>query len=205
MAALYALFWVVVPLHAGFAAAVDIGFSPRLDPSDWLRVLVARAPVDMLVFLALGGFVVALRAQRRAAAESRRAAALEDALEGARRTLAQALDAPDPASRLMVSVGSRRVVVEAGEVEWFASAGNYVVVNWNGRDGLIRDTLSGLEARLDASVFARSHRSTLVNLAKVRDASSLSDGSWRLTTESGGELVVSRTYRDEILRRLGRG
>jgi DNA-binding LytR/AlgR family response regulator len=76
------------------------------------------------------------------------------------------------------------------------------VVNWAGREGLMRGTLNGLSARLDPAVFARAHRSTIVNLAKVKDAASLADGSWRLTLHSGAELVVSRTYRDAVLRRL---
>lgn len=37
-----------------------------------------------------------------------------------------------------------------------------------------------------------------------RETASLSDGSWRLTTDSGAELVASRTYRDAVLARLGR-
>jgi DNA-binding LytR/AlgR family response regulator len=87
-------------------------------------------------------------------------------------------------------------------VEWFGSAANYVVVNWNGREGLIRQTLQSLEQELDPRLFARSHRTTIANLAKVEDAEPMADGSWRLKMESGTELVVGRTYRDAILQRL---
>ena len=104
----------------------------------------------------------------------------------------------------MVMTGNRRATVLLTEVEWFAAAGNYVVVHWGEREGLVREPLKALEARLDSRVFARSHRSTIVNLARVRDAGSLSDGSWRLTTQSGAELVASRTYRDALMARLGR-
>jgi DNA-binding LytR/AlgR family response regulator len=96
------------------------------------------------------------------------------------------------------------VPVDLVQVEWFGAADNYVVVHWGGREGLLRATLQSLEARLDPTVFARSHRSALVNLARVREAAPLSDGSWRLTLESGAEVVTSRTYRDDLLRRLGR-
>jgi DNA-binding LytR/AlgR family response regulator len=104
----------------------------------------------------------------------------------------------------MVVAGSRRVPVEIGAIEWLGAADNYVVVHWAGREGLLRATLQSLEARLDPRVFARAHRSALVNLARVRDAQPLSDGSWRLTLESGDEVVTSRTYRDALLARLGR-
>ncbi|RZJ37450.1 MAG: LytTR family transcriptional regulator, partial [Brevundimonas sp.] len=60
-----------------------------------------------------------------------------------------------------------------------------------------------LETRLADKGFARSHRSTLVNLARLRELRPLSDGAWRLTLDSGAELVVSRSYRDGFLARLG--
>ena len=135
-----------------------------------------------------------MRAKRPAAAETQ---ALEQALEAARHAAR-----PVEPVRLMVSVGARKVMVDPVEVEWFAAAGNYVVVNWAGREGLMRETLSSLSERLPPEIFARSHRSTLVNLARVADAQSLADGSWRLTLQSGAELVVSRTYRDLVLGRL---
>lgn len=111
---------------------------------------------------------------------------------------------PPAPVRLMVATGKRRAPVDLAEVEWLAAAGNYVSVHWSDRDGLLRETLTALEARLDRRVFARAHRSTIVNLARVRDAQPLSEGSWRLTMNSGAEVVISRTYRDDILRRLGR-
>lgn len=107
-----------------------------------------------------------------------------------------------PLERLMVAVGRGRAPVSDAEVEWIAAAGNYAVVHWGEREGLIRETLQTLETRLAPRGFARSHRSTLVNLARVRDIRPLADGAWRLTLESGAELVVSRTYRDGFLARL---
>ncbi len=199
--------WVVAPLHALAACLVDAAFSPYVTLRDLPRLLEQRAPVEILIYSALGALGAALELRRRAQEEARRASALSEALDTARAALEARTAAPAsvPAvERLMVSTGTRRVPVDPDDVEWFGSAGNYVVVNWSGREGLIRDTLQALEQRLDLAVFARSHRSTIVNLGKVRETASLSDGSWRLVMESGAELVASRTYRDEILRRLGR-
>jgi DNA-binding LytR/AlgR family response regulator len=105
---------------------------------------------------------------------------------------------------LMVSVGRRRVPVGVNDVEWFSSAGNYVVVNWSKQEGLIRETLQSLEQRLPGRIFARVHRTTIVNLSKVTETASLADGSWRLCLQSGMEVVASRSYRDQVLERLGR-
>lgn len=193
---------VVVPLEALATSVIDGLF--------WTTPVLTRAlgrlPVAILLYTAIIGISLAVAYARRAAETRARNRDLEAALAAARAALAPAEGAgaaPGP-ERLMVMAGSRRVPVDLAQVEWFAAADNYVVVHWAGREGLLRATLQGLEARLDPKVFARSHRSVLVNLARVAEARPLSDGSWRLTLRSGAEVVTSRTYRDDLLRRLGR-
>ena len=192
---------VVAPALALLSAALSAAFSPYVGVEDVGAQAEGKLPVALLAYTALGAVGFAAAAQRRADTAARLAADLAAALERARAAPTSSGPAPE---RLMVAVGSRRVPLDPAEVEWFGSAGNYVVVNWNGREGLIRETMQALEKRLDPTVFARSHRSAIVNLARVRETASLSDGSWRLVMESGAELVASRTHRDEILRRLGR-
>lgn len=188
---------VCVPLEALAGSLIDMAALGR--GGDLAARAFARLPVAILLYTAIV-FVGLTAAQHRRAREAQaRADELANALASAR--MAQATTATSE-SRLLVSLGGKRVSVEIGEIEWFSAAGNYVVVHWNGREGLIRETLQALVERLDPAVFARCHRSTLVNLARVATAQPLSDGAWRLTLESGAELVASRTYRDAILSRL---
>lgn len=196
----------VVPLEALAASVIDGLFRAVPVLARALGRTLERVPVAILLYTAIVAIGLAVAHARRAAEARARTRDLETALSDAREALAQAAGSgAAPASeRLMVIAGARRVPVEVARVEWFAAADNYVVVHWDGREGLLRATLSSLEARLDPKVFARGHRSALVNLARVGDATPLSDGSWRLTMESGAEVVTSRTYRDDLLRRLGR-
>ena len=162
---------------------------------------LARIPVSILLYTAICAVGAAAAHRSRAVEAQARARTLEGALTIARQAMA---GSDTPPERLMVMTGQRRAPVLLDEVEWFAAAGNYVVVHWADREGLVREPLKALETRLDGRVFARSHRSTLVNLARVRETRSLSDGSWKLTMASGAELVASRTYRDAVMARLGR-
>jgi DNA-binding LytR/AlgR family response regulator len=192
---------ILVPLEALASSLIDQAFVGGTDLSG--RVL-GRTPVCILLYTAIVAVGLAAVHHRRAAEARARNALLEAALAEARAV------PPSPQSeRLMVMTGSRRVPVETSAVEWFAAADNYVVVHWadqrgSAREGLLRATLHSLEARLDPRVFARAHRSALVNLAHVDEAQPLVDGSWRLTMSSGDEVVTSRTYRDSLLKRLGR-
>jgi DNA-binding LytR/AlgR family response regulator len=181
-------------LHALGASLLDLSWSPRVAELGLVGAIFERLPVSLLVYMVLVGAVWTVAAQREA---SVLAAALRSAREAPP-------TAPAEEETLLVSLGQRRVPVPIAAVEWLGAAGNYVVVNWDGRDGLVRSTLAELEQRLDPARFARIHRSTIANLAMVDSASSLSDGSWRLIMKSGAELVASRTYRDRILDRLGR-
>jgi hypothetical protein len=181
-------------IHALTAALLDTFWSPRVAQMGGGAAMIQRLPVSLLIYMVLVGAIWGLAAYRRAGA-------LAAALEAARQAIPVEEKQEEP---LLVSLGSRRIPVPPAAVEWFGAAGNYVVVNWDGREGLVRSTLGQLEQRLDPARFARIHRSTLANLALVESASSLADGSWRLTMKSGAELVASRTYRDRILDRLGR-
>jgi DNA-binding LytR/AlgR family response regulator len=190
---------VVAPLESLAAAWIDMAFVGGEGWSEASGRALGRLPVSILLYTAIAAVGVAAAHHRRIGLERARSDRLEAALMAARARL----ESPKP-ERLMVAAGSRRVPVLLSQVEWFAAAGNYVVVHWDQREGLVRETLQNLEARLDPAVFARSHRSTVVNLARVRETQSLSDGSWRLVLQSGAELVASRTYRDALLARLGR-
>jgi DNA-binding LytR/AlgR family response regulator len=188
---------IAVPAHAVLMTFVDIKFGSQ----DLIALVLARFQADTLTYAAFGVVAMAAALRRRADEEALAAAEITQALTAARSALeAQSPDAASP--RLLVSTGTKRILVGNEEVEWFGSAGNYVVVNWAGREGLLRRTLQSLQHELDPLVFARAHRGTIVNLRKVSAAEALSDGSWKLSLQSGGEVVVSRKYRDDILHRL---
>ncbi len=193
---------VLVPLAALSTTWIDLSYRGA-DMAGWAERALWRLPVAILLYTAIVAVGFAAAHRQRAVEARQRAEALERDLAAALEAARTAAKAETP-QRLMVMTGSRKAPVDLADVEWFAAAGNYVVVHWGEREGLLRETMRALEGRLDPAVFARSHRSTLVNLARVQTAQSLSDGSWKLTLTSGAELVVSRTYRDDLLSRLGR-
>lgn len=196
---LAAVMLVAVSLIAAMNARTDISFLNHAgEGGEWSARTIDRLPVVLLLYTAVVAVGLAAAYWRRARDARDRIAVLTTAL-----TEARTLE-PEQTQRLLVSTGRARTSVAVGDIEWLASAGNYLVVNWDGKEGLIRDTLQALEARLDPRLFTRSHRSSLINLARVRQVQPLADGAWRLTMNSGAELVVSRTYRDAVLKKLGR-
>ena len=86
---------------------------------------------------------------------------------------------------------------------WAEAAGDYVALHVGPREHLLRDTLSGLEARLDGRRFVRIHRSTLVQVDRVRDVRLTAAGDARVRLRDGTELRASRRYWKDLEKRLG--
>jgi len=55
-----------------------------------------------------------------------------------------------------------------------------------------------LEQRLDPKRFARVHRSTIVNLDRVKEMRPHLNGEFFLVPDSGHELKLSRSYKDKL-------
>ena len=58
--------------------------------------------------------------------------------------------------------------------------------------------MQDLENRLDSTRFIRIHRSTIVNLERVRELHPWSHGDLLVVLQDGTELKLSRRYRDRL-------
>jgi two-component system LytT family response regulator len=101
--------------------------------------------------------------------------------------------------RLAVKTTGRTIFLLTDEIDWIESAGNYLKLH-SGRDShLIRERMSQLEIRLDPEKFLRIHRSTLVNIDRIKEMQPLFNGDQLITLRDGKQLTMSRTYRDKLL------
>lgn len=106
--------------------------------------------------------------------------------------------------RLPVKAGGRVEFVSLDEVEWVGSEGNYVRLHLAGRSCMVRETMNGMEALLDPTRFMRIHRSAIVNIDRIRDLRPWFTGEYIVRMESGHELTLTRSYRDNLRRLIGR-
>lgn len=101
--------------------------------------------------------------------------------------------------RLVVKSVGRVFFLRTEEVDWIEAAGNYAKLHV-GREGhLIRETMNGLEAKLNPDKFLRIHRSTLVNIDRIKELNPLFSGDYTVMLKNGTELTLSRNYRDRLL------
>jgi two-component system, LytTR family, response regulator len=90
------------------------------------------------------------------------------------------------------------VRLDVSKIDWIDAAGDYMCVHADGRTYVLRETMKSLEAILDPKVFQRVHRSTIVNIQRVRRLRPHTNGEYFLTLDDGQEIKLSRSYRDRV-------
>ena len=104
--------------------------------------------------------------------------------------------------RLAVRQGSTVYLLKVSEIDWVEAARNYVKIHCGREVHTMRETLTNVEARLDPDRFLRIHRSTMVNIDRIRRIEPGYGSESRVELESGTRLMVSRAYRRGRVREL---
>jgi len=112
--------------------------------------------------------------------------------------------APDAITRdrILLKSGGEVLFLKTGEIDWIEAEGDYMKFHAGGRSHLLRETMQRLEARLDPARFIRIHRSTIVNLDRVRKLSPDFAGEYAVVLQDGSKLRLSRGYHDRLFQAL---
>jgi two-component system LytT family response regulator len=108
-------------------------------------------------------------------------------------------------SRIASRLGDRLWFLDLDRVSHFYAEDKLTYAVSEGRAYFIDHAIAELERKLDPSQFARIHRSTLVNLAWIKEVSSLPGGALnvRLKDAKNTDLTVARDRAREFKARAG--
>jgi two-component system LytT family response regulator len=98
---------------------------------------------------------------------------------------------PQHLERFAVRTGNRISFVLADEVDWIEAVGDYADLHVGKKTPLLRETLNNLEERLDPKKFVRIHRSTIIQVSRIRELQKLPNRDLRLLLVNGVTLKVS--------------
>jgi two-component system LytT family response regulator len=107
------------------------------------------------------------------------------------------------ASRILVKHDGRMFFVKTADIDWIEADRNYVRLHVGKTTHTIRERISHLEETLDPRIFARIHRSTIVNLNRVREMQQWFSGDYVVLLDDGTRLRLSRHYRDRVEKQVG--
>ena len=96
-------------------------------------------------------------------------------------------------TRVAVKCAGRVLFLKAGEIDWIEAAGNYVKLHVGKESYLLRGRMSELEKRFDPEQFFRIHRSTIVNLDRVKELQLLFKGEGIVVLKDAQQLSASRS------------
>ena len=155
-------------------------------------------PVDDARFAATLAHVRELMDQRAAIGERNQLVNLLAELRGSGEIESAGSATAPQASWLPIRNGRETVRVPVEAIEWVDAAGDYLCIHASGHTHILRATMREMEHLLDPRLFQRVHRSTIVNLTRVKSLRAHMNGEYFLRLEGGQELKLSRTYRDKV-------
>jgi len=105
---------------------------------------------------------------------------------------------PRHAARLAVKARGRTVILSTDEIDWVGAADNYLELHAGSASYVVRETLGQLQSKLDPRKFVRIHRSTLVNVERIKELHPMFAGDQVVVLHDGTKLQVSRTNRQRL-------
>jgi two-component system LytT family response regulator len=92
----------------------------------------------------------------------------------------------------------RSLFLRVAEVDWIEAARNNVILHVGKTSHPFRGSMRDVEAKLNPRRFLRIHRSTIVNIERVRELRSWFGGEQIVVLRDGTELTASASYAKEL-------
>ncbi|MFZ4621372.1 MAG: LytR/AlgR family response regulator transcription factor [Bacteroidota bacterium] len=106
--------------------------------------------------------------------------------------------------RLIVKSGGRVIFLRIEEIDWMEAAGNYVKLHTGNESHLIRETMNNLESQLPPLKFIRIHRSTIVNIEKIKELLPYFNGEYKVVLHNNTQVIMSRNFKENFTKLLGK-
>ena len=119
-------------------------------------------------------------------------------------TTAEALPVQEPqalaeqSDRILLKSSGEILFLKVDEIDWIEAEGDYMKFHVAGKAHLLRETMARLESRLDPERFIRIHRSTIVNIDRVRKLTPAFAGEYAVVLADGTKLRLSRGYQERM-------
>jgi two-component system, LytTR family, response regulator len=130
-------------------------------------------------------------------------ARFELALGRAKQRIRMGVNQPKKLERFVIKNAGQLSFVKISDIDWIEAADYYACLHVGQKNHLLRRSMSELEEDLDPAMFCRVHRSSIVNLERVRGLKLSEDGEYEIVLENGARVRLSRRYRKQLQERMG--
>ena len=102
------------------------------------------------------------------------------------------------ASRFLVKDGEKEILLASEKIDWIEAADYYCCLHVGARGYMLRESLADLSGKLDPRQFVRIHRSSIVNLDRIREIYRDGQAEGSVVLTSGARLRMSRAGRQKL-------
>lgn len=106
--------------------------------------------------------------------------------------------------RLAIKSAGRVTILSVKDIDWIEAEGDYVKIHVGKVWHVLRETMKHLESQFDPGRFVRIHRSTMVNVERIRELQPYFRSEYVVILHDGTTLKLSRGYKDHLETVLGR-
>ena len=99
---------------------------------------------------------------------------------------------------LLIKKEDRSVFLRVADIDWIESSRNNVRLHVGKEIYVFHETTTGIESKVDPKKFFRIHRSTIVNIEKIKEMHPWFNGDYAVTLKDGTKLTLSSTYRERL-------
>ena len=124
------------------------------------------------------------------------------ALTRAKERIHAASSSPQAPRNIAIKSNGSVSFIRAEHIDWIEAADYYSRLHVAGKTHLLRRSMADLERDLEGLDFCRIHRSTIVNLARVREMTPDDNGDYQVQLEDGTTHRLSRTFRRDFQSRM---
>jgi two-component system LytT family response regulator len=101
-------------------------------------------------------------------------------------------------TRMMIKTASRVIFLKVEEIDWIGADDYYLKLHVGHKTHLLRETMNDMETKLDPEKFLRIHRSTIVNIDRIKELHPHFNGDYVVLLHDGTELKLSRSRREQV-------
>jgi len=100
--------------------------------------------------------------------------------------------------RIAIKESDRVLFLGVDKIDWISAQGNYIQIHTAGSTHLLRETMNGIESKLDPEKFVRIRRSTIVCIERIKELQPLFNGEYAVILRNTTQLTSSRRYRHNL-------
>lgn len=105
---------------------------------------------------------------------------------------------PNDFPKIVVKDRDVITLIDQQDIDWVDAAGDYMCIHVAGETLIMRSTLKALLTQLNSTIFQRIHRSTIVNLTRVKKIIPCGKGEYFLELGNHEQIKVSRNFKTAI-------